>query len=57
MKTYCFELDSDTGAYFVRVYARNWKSAIETVCEWQKCPKRAIIAKWIYRDKTELTFE
>lgn len=56
MKTYCFELASDTGEYFVRVYAQNWKSAIETVCNWQKCPKRAIIAKWIYKGKTELTF-
>lgn len=47
LKTYCFELASDTGAYFVRVCASNWKSAIELVCSWQKCPERAIISRWI----------
>lgn len=49
MKTYAFELASDTGSYFVRVYAQNWKSAIETACKWQLCPKRAIVAKWIVK--------
>ncbi len=49
MKTYAFELASDTGNYFVRVYAYNWKTAINIVCEWQNCPKRAIIAKWIVK--------
>lgn len=49
MKTYTFELASDTGRYFVRVYARNWKIAIEIVCSWQNCPKRAIVSKWIVK--------
>ena len=50
MKTYAFELASDTGSYFVRVYAHNWKSAIEIVCKWQNCPRRAIIWKHIVRE-------
>lgn len=49
LKTYAFELSSDTGTYFVRVYARNWSNAIELVCSWQNCPKQAIKAKWIVK--------
>lgn len=49
MKTYAFELSSDTGKYFVRVYARNWQTAIKLVCDWQKCPQRAIVNKWIVK--------
>lgn len=49
MKTYAFELNSDTGKYFVRVIARNWKVAIELVCDWQHCPKRAIVSKRIVK--------
>jgi len=49
MKTYCFELQSDTGKHFVRVISYNWKSAIKTVCNWQQCPKRAILSKWILK--------
>lgn len=49
LKTYAFELYSDTGPYFVRVLASNWKSAIMVVCAWQCCPKRAIISKWIVK--------
>lgn len=49
IKTYAFELASDTGSYFVRVNASNWKSAIKIVCDWQNCPKRAIISKWIVK--------
>lgn len=49
MKTYAFELASDTGSYFVRVYARNWKIATRIVCDWQNCPERAIVAKWIVK--------
>ena len=48
-KTYAFELASDTGSYFVRVVASNWKDAIELVCNWQNCPKRAIIWKSIVK--------
>lgn len=49
IKTYAFELSSDTGIYFVRVYAHNWKSAIEIVLDWQKCPRSAIVSKWIVK--------
>lgn len=49
LKTYSFELNSDTGRYFVRVYATNWARAIELVLDWQKCPKSAIISKHIVK--------
>lgn len=53
IKTYAFELKSDTGSYFVRVYASSWKSAINIVCDWQKCPKRAIINKHIVKESSK----
>jgi hypothetical protein len=48
-KKYTFELSSDGGTYFCSVYARNWKTAIKLVCDWQLCPESAIINKWIDR--------
>lgn len=50
-KKYTFELSSDSGPYFVSVYAHNWNQAIDLVCSWQNCPKRAIISKWLVKEK------
>lgn len=55
MKTYVFELASDTGPYFVSVKATSWARAIELVCDWQGCPKRAIISKWIEKNPLRST--